>query len=90
MYVSHCIELDTDTWAPTLEEARTLTSDMIETYFLMADKLGTRDKILAQIVATQAAPNPDPATHDRWRAMPVYAQDGSAHFSPQFEVSAAA
>lgn len=87
MFVSHCNELDTDTWAPTLEEAKRLTPDMIETYFLMAQKMGMLESTLSQLASAEHDQVPVSSPEDTWRAAP--ANEGM-RFATQFEGAQAA
>lgn len=83
MFVSHCNELDTDTWGPSVEEARRLTPDMIETYFHMAAKIGTLNDVLASLSSVSEDVAQGSGIQGRWQATPI---DNSM----QFEVRAAA
>lgn len=88
MFVSHCNELDTDTWGPSIEEAQRLTPDMIETYFRMAAKIGSLNDVLANLSSASEDAVPDSGLQRKWQATTV---DGSLHFDAKFEgVQAAA
>jgi hypothetical protein len=81
LFVSHCNELDTDTWAPTLEEVRRLTPDMIVTYFEMAKQMGMFDQVIDRLSAPALAHLPPHVTS--WSATP--ADTSGTSFHTQFD-----
>lgn len=69
-FVSHCVELDIDTWAPTLEEVRELTPRMLTGYFEAAEQMGTLDQLLEDLAARQSTAT-GAGVAVRWSATPT-------------------
>lgn len=79
MFVSHCNELDIDTWAPTLEEVKTLTPRMINGFLEAAELVGTLKQTLEGISC--AAPVKPPMAAAAWSAK----NDSHGRFETQFQ-----
>ncbi|MFO0656349.1 MAG: hypothetical protein U0787_14875 [Polyangia bacterium] len=81
LFVSHCNELDIDTWAPTMDEVRRLTPDMIATYFAMAIQMNMLEDVLGHLCVPSSGHLPPHVTS--WSATPA---DGSeTSFCTQFD-----
>jgi len=84
MFVSHCNELDTDTWAETMEAVRALTPHMITGYFVAAKNMGTLDRVLSELAAGRSVPG-GTAVAEKWKAQP---RDNGLQFDAQFSAAA--